>query len=44
MTQMESKPTSSASWTTRASVGPMAASPPGQVKELIWRPSFMGGV
>ena len=22
----------------------MAASPPGHVKELIWRPTFMGGV
>jgi hypothetical protein len=35
MTQIESNPTSSADRTTRASVGPMAAAPPGQVKELI---------
>ena len=42
MTQMESKPTSSAVRAMRASVGPMAASPPGQEKELIWSPSFMG--
>jgi hypothetical protein len=24
----------------RASVSPMAASPPGQVKDEIWRPTF----
>ncbi len=40
MTQMESKPTSSASLTTLARVGPMAASPPGHVNELIWSPTF----
>ena len=31
MTQIESKPASSAVRTTRASVGPMASAPPGQV-------------
>ncbi len=41
MTQMESKPASSAVRTMRASVSPMAASPPGHVNELIWRPIFM---
>ena len=41
MTQIESKPTSSAVRATRASVGPMAAAPPGQVKLLIWRPNFI---
>jgi hypothetical protein len=35
MTQMESKPTSSADRTTRARVGPISAAPPGQVNELI---------
>jgi len=35
MTQIESKPTSSAAWTMRASVGPIAASPPGHVKDGI---------
>jgi hypothetical protein len=34
MTQIESKPTSSAVRTTRARVGPMASAPPGQVNEL----------
>ena len=43
MTQIEPKPTWSASWAMRPSVGPMAASPPGHEKELIWSPSFMGG-
>jgi hypothetical protein len=40
MTQIESNPTSSAVRTTRASVGPIAASPPGHVNELIWSPNF----
>jgi hypothetical protein len=35
MTQIESKPTSSAVRTTRPRVGPISAAPPGQVKELI---------
>ena len=42
MTQIESKPTSSAVRTTRASVGPIAAAPPGQVNDEICRPTFMG--
>ena len=33
MTQIESKPTSSAVRTARARVGPMASVPPGQVNE-----------
>jgi hypothetical protein len=33
ITQMESKPTSSAVLTERASVGPIAAGPPGHVNE-----------
>ncbi len=41
ITQMESKPASSAVRTMPASVSPMRASPPGQVNELIWRPIFM---
>ena len=41
MTQIESKPASSAWRTIRASVGPIASGPPGQVNELIWRPTFM---
>ncbi len=41
MTQIESKPTSSASRTIRASVGPMASAPPGHVNEQIWRPTFI---
>ena len=41
MTQIESKPTSSASRTIRASVGPIASGPPGQVNELICRPTFI---
>ena len=41
MTQIESKPTSSAVRTIRARVGPIAAAPPGHVNELIWRPTFM---
>ena len=41
MTQMESKPTSSACWTTRARVGPITSAPPGQVNELICRPTFI---
>ena len=40
MTQIESKPTSSAVRATRARVGPIAAAPPGQVNELICRPNF----
>ena len=40
MTQIESKPTSSAVRTIRARVGPMAAAPPGQVNEPICRPNF----
>ena len=40
MTQIESKPTSSAVRATRARVGPMAAAPPGQVKLLIWSPNL----
>src|SRR5947209_5668489 len=43
MTQIESKPTWSAVRTTRASVGPSAADPPGQVKLLIWRPILVNG-
>src|SRR5918999_1522561 len=43
ITQIESKPTSSAVRTTDASVSAMPVSPPGQVNELICRPSFMGG-
>jgi hypothetical protein len=35
MTQIESNPTSSAVFTTRARVGPIAAAPPGHVNELI---------
>ncbi len=42
MTQIESRPMSSAWRTIRASVGPMAAGPPGQSKSSICRPSFMG--
>ncbi len=42
MTQIESKPTESATDPMRPSVGPMAAAPPGQVNELIWRPNFTG--
>ena len=41
ITQMESKPASSASRTTRPRVGPMASVPPGQVNEAICRPAFM---
>src|SRR5664279_985119 len=41
MTQSESKPASSALRTIRASVGPMAGVPPGQLNLLIWRPIFM---
>ena len=40
MTQIESKPASSAARTMRASVAPIAASPPGQVNEEICRPTF----
>src|SRR4051794_24890710 len=41
ITQIESKPAASASRTMRASVGPMASGPPGQVNDEIWRPAFM---
>ena len=41
MTQIESKPRSSAWRTIRASVGPMASGPPGQSKAVIWRPIFI---
>ena len=41
MTQIESKPASSAVRTTRASVGPMAAAPPGQVNWLTCSPNFI---
>src|ERR671914_2277272 len=41
MTQIESKPTSSAVRTTRASVGPIPAAPPGHVKLLICSPNRM---
>ena len=41
MTQIESKPASSASRTMRPRVGPMASVPPGQVNEEICRPVFM---
>ena len=41
ITQIESKPTSSAVRVTRARVEPMAAGPPGQVKLLTWSPNFM---
>ena len=40
MTQIESNPASSAVRAILARVGPMASGPPGQVKELIWSPSF----
>ena len=43
MTQIESKPASSAARQMRARVGPMASSPPGQVKDEIWRPTFNVG-
>src|SRR6187200_3271844 len=43
MTQIESNPASSAVWQTRASVSPIAASPPGHVKEEMWSPSFTKG-
>src|SRR6478672_12425069 len=43
MTQMESKPASSAARQTRASVSPMAASPPGQVNDEICNPTFTVG-
>ncbi len=42
MTQIESKPASSASRTIRASVGPIASVPPGHVNDGIWRPTFIG--
>ena len=42
MTQMESKPTSSAVRTIWAKVGPIAWSPPGQEKESICSPIFIG--
>jgi PAS domain-containing protein len=41
ITQIESKPRPSAWLTIRASVGPIASGPPGQVYELICRPTFM---
>ena len=41
MTQIESKPASSAWRTIRASVGAMASGPPGHVNEQICRPTFM---
>src|SRR6478672_10756937 len=41
ITQIESKPTSSAWRTMPARVGPMASGPPGHVKDEIWRPSFI---
>src|SRR5450759_2759695 len=44
ITQRESNPASSALRTIRASVGPMAGVPPGQLKRLIWRPIFMPSV
>jgi hypothetical protein len=40
ITQIESKPASSAVRTTRASVGASCSGPPGQVNELIWSPNF----
>src|SRR6186997_2983449 len=43
ITQIESKPASSASRTMRANVGAMASGPPGQVNEGICRPTFMRG-
>ena len=42
MTQIESKPTSSAQRTILASVGPIVSVPPGYVNDGIWRPSFTG--
>ena len=42
ITQIESKPASSASRQIRARVGPMASVPPGHVNELSCRPIFMG--
>src|SRR6266404_8531473 len=41
MTQMESKPISSAVLTIRSRVGAMAGVPPGYVNESICKPSFM---
>ena len=41
MTQIESKPTSSAWRTMPARVGPIAVGPPGHVNDEIWRPSFI---
>ncbi len=41
ITQIESNPASSAWRTIRARVGPIASVPPGQVNELIWRPTFI---
>ena len=43
MTQIESKPASSASRTMRPRVGPMASGPPGHVNDGICRPSFTAG-
>ncbi len=43
MTQIESKPASSAVPTIRASVGAMDSGPPGHVNDGIWSPTFMGG-
>ena len=40
MTQIESKPASSAVRTTRASVGPISAAPPGHVNWLTWSPNL----
>ena len=41
ITQMESKPASSASRTIRARVGPMASGPPGHENDEICSPTFM---
>jgi len=40
MTQMESKPTSSAVLTIRSSVGAMSGVPPGYENEGTWSPNF----
>ena len=40
MTQIESRPMSSAWRAIRPRVGPMASAPPGQLNEGIWSPSF----
>ena len=43
MTQIESRPMSSAWRTMRARVGPISAVPPGHENDEIWMPSFTRG-